>query len=257
MKPGTDQTTVDSARSKKTSPTLVITYDIQNSGPRSRYVIRTRSGPLLVHNCGYGLGATKFVSYSEKAGTEITESFAKTAVRTYRNERYKVVRFWSDVERCAITAVREKRTEKNFVRLRNLKFYCEDRWFCIELPSGRKLRYYRPQVKVVEKFGEPSLQLSYKVEFRGRLVSEATYGGKLVENVVQAIARDFMVNGMFKAEKAGYPVVGTVHDELITEPKIGFGSVKELEDVVCELPPWGAGCPIAAKGFESPRYRKD
>jgi DNA polymerase len=66
-----------------------------------------------------------------------------------------------------------------------------------------------------------------------------------------------MVNGMFNAEKAGYPVIGTVHDELITEPPIGFGSVKELEEVVCVLPDWGAGCPINAKGFESPRYRKD
>lgn len=216
-----------------------------------------RIGKNLILGCGYGLGAAKFVSYSEKAGTEITEQFAKTAVRTYRAERRKVVQFWYDVERCAVTAVREKRTIKNFIRLRNLKFYCEDQWFCIELPSGRKLRYYRPQVKVVDKFGEPALQLSYKVEFRGRLISESTYGGKLVENIVQAIARDFMVNGMFNAEKAGYPVVGTVHDELITEPKIGFGSVQELEHVVCVLPPWGKGCPIAAKGFESPRYRKD
>lgn len=232
------------------------TFDILNCGPRHQFVVESSSGMMLVHNCGYGLGGAKFVAYSEKAGVEITEAFAKKAVKDYRSKHRKIVQFWYDVERCAIAAVREKRSEQNAVVLRNLKFYIKDQWFCIELPSGRCLRYYRPKVVPVEKFGEPALQLQFKTEFRGRLVSESTYGGKLVENIVQATARDLLVNGMFCAEEAGYPVYGTVHDEIITETDPGFGSVKELEHIVCALPWWGVGLPVAAEGFESYRYRK-
>lgn len=219
-----------------------------------------RIGKNLILGCGYGLGAAKFVTYCEKAGAEIGLDFAKQAVRTYRNERHKIVRFWSDVERAAIAAVREGRRYDRAILLRNLKFYLKDfegeTWFCIELPSGRSLHYYRPKVKIVEKWGEPAHQLTFKVEFRGRLVSESTYGGKLVENIVQAVARDFLVHGMYQAEQEGYPVIGTVHDELLTEPTIEHGSVKELEEIVSRLPPWGDGCPISAEGFESYRYRK-
>lgn len=215
-----------------------------------------RIGKNLILGCGYGLGAAKFVTYCEKAGAEVSLDFSKAAVRTYRTERKKIVSYWYDVERAAIQAVKEGRTYRNHVKLRNLKFFTDKLWFCIELPSGRWLRYYMPKVKVVEKFGEPGFQLSYKVEFRGRLVSEATYGGKLVENITQAVARDFLVHGMFAAEEAGYPVIGTVHDELLTEPPVEHGSYHELEKIVSQIPPWAAGCPISAEGFESFRYRK-
>jgi hypothetical protein len=215
-----------------------------------------RIGKNLVLGCGYGLGGAKFVQYSEKAGVEISEEFAKAAVKTYRTKHRKIVQFWYDVERCAIAAVRERRTIQNHVVLRCLKFYVEQQWLCVELPSGRCLRYYRPRVVPVEKFGEPSLQLQFKTEFRGRLLTESTYGGKLVENIIQAIARDVLVCGMFEAEQAGYRVIGTVHDELLTEQAPEAGSVHELEKIVCRLPEWADGLPVAAEGFESYRYRK-
>jgi len=227
-----------------------------NCGPRSQYVIRTHSGPLLVHNCGYGLGGAKFVQYSEKAGVEITEEFAKAAVRAYRNGHRNIVRFWGDVERCSIQAVRTSATRERPIVLRNLRFFVEGQWFCIQLPSGRCLRYYRPKVVPVEKFGEPALQLQFKTEFHGRLVTESTYGGKLVENIVQAVARDILVNGMFEAESEGYTVIGTVHDEILTEVPVSHGSVHALEKIVCRLPQWAHGLPIGAEGFESYRYRK-
>lgn len=213
-------------------------------------------GKNLVLGCGYGLGGAKFVAYSEKAGVEISEAFAKQAVGSYRNKHPKIVKFWGDVERCAIAAVQRKHSIENPVRLRNLDFYMEGPWLCIRLPSGRPLRYYRPRVVPVEKWGNPSLQLQYKTEFRGRLVTESTYGGKLVENITQAIARDLLVNGMFKAEEHGYRVHGTVHDEIITEQYPHEGSVKELERVICILPEWAKGLPLTAEGFESTRYRK-
>jgi len=215
-----------------------------------------RIGKNLVLGAGYGLGAAKFVAYSEKAGVEIGEDFAKRAIKAYRTERHKVVRLWGDVERCAITAVRERRGPDIAVILRGLAFYVEERWFCIRLPSGRVLRYFSPRVSPVEKWGEPALQLSYKSEIRGRMYPETTYGGKLVENITQAVARDVLVHGMINAEKAGYTVHGTVHDEILTEREEDAGSVHELEEIVCKLPAWARGLPVSAEGFMSPRYRK-
>jgi DNA polymerase len=85
-----------------------------------------------------------------------------------------------------------------------------------------------------------------------------TYGGKLVENVVQAVARDVLASGMFRAEAAGYAVCLHVHDELITEtPDTDEYSVDELSRIMSTNPGWSLGLPLAAAGFETRRYKKD
>jgi DNA polymerase len=83
-----------------------------------------------------------------------------------------------------------------------------------------------------------------------------TYGGSLVENIVQATARDIMANGMLNAEAAGFPVVLTVHDELVTEKAPAEGDVDGLIKAMCTLPEWAKGCPIEAEGWTGFRYRK-
>lgn len=78
-----------------------------------------------------------------------------------------------------------------------------------------------------------------------------------MSNCTQAIARDLLVNGMWKAEAAGYPVIATVYDEIITEVPRGFGDLKEFEKLICELPGWADGLPLTAGGWRGKRYRKD
>ncbi|WP_439392589.1 hypothetical protein ACRQ5Q_24515 [Bradyrhizobium sp. PMVTL-01] len=85
----------------------------------------------------------------------------------------------------------------------------------------------------------------------------ALYGGLAFENIVQAIALDLLENGIKLAEANGYPVVGHVHDEIITEKPRGTSDLKFFEDLICRLPDWAAGLPLTASGFVGKRYRKD
>ena len=83
-----------------------------------------------------------------------------------------------------------------------------------------------------------------------------TYGGKLTENIVQAIARDLLAYAMLNIEKAGYEIVLTVHDEIIAEMDKKKGSVEEFEVLMERLPKWAEGLPLKAEGYSCERYQK-
>ena len=208
----------------------------------------------LVLGCGYQLGGAKFVDYAANAGVIITEEFAKEAVGVYRKGHPAIVKSWKEVEQLVVEAIRCPGTVVRGLRCR---FYMRDHWLCIQLPSGREIRYPYAKATPTERWGKPAWQISFRTETKGRFFRETTYGGKLIENIVQGIARDVMMCGLDNAEKRKYPPHGTVHDELIALRKKGTTNVKELEQIVCDVPKWGRGIPLAAKGFVTIRYRKD
>lgn len=80
-----------------------------------------------------------------------------------------------------------------------------------------------------------------------------TYGGRLTENVTQAVARDVLAEALIRLEHAGVPVVGHVHDEVLVERE---NAVEEVERIMVEPPAWSEGLPIGAEGFTTLRYRK-
>lgn len=211
----------------------------------------------LVLGCGYQLGGAKFVDYAANAGVIITEEFAKQAVSVYRSEHPAIKESWGTVERLVAGAIRNPgRTYEGL----KCKFYMREHWLCIQLPSGREIRYPYARAVPVERWGKPAYEISFSTEIKGRFVREKTYGGKLIENIVQGIALDIMQEGMLSADTNGYPVFGTVHDEALTMRKRGTSNIKELEKLVCSIAEkgrWGHGIPLAAKGFVCERYRKD
>lgn len=124
----------------------------------------------------------------------------------------------------------------------------------ILLPSGRKLYYVRPHIGT-NRFGEPSLAFWGMDQKSKKFGVRETYGGMLVENIVQAIARDCLAEAIERLETAGYPVVFHVHDEVVIDTDKG-----SLEDVVriMSIPPvWAPDLPLTADGWEDIFFKKD
>lgn len=207
----------------------------------------------LVLGCGYQLGGTRFVDYCANAGLVVEPEFATEAVRMYRKSVPGIVAAWAHIERLAVHAIRHP---DSVIKGLKCKFRMRSHWLCVELPSGREIRYPYAQAVPCEKWGKPSWEISFRTEIKGQFVREKTYGGKLIENIVQGIAFDVMQEGMWSAETNGYPVIGTVHDELLTLRKKGTSDIKELERLVCDVPSWSEGMPLASKGFVCDRYEK-
>jgi DNA polymerase len=229
-------------------------------------------GKAAILGAGFGMGAPRFMdTCAQQYGIEISEDMAKTAIQAYRKKYKKVVEMWYAQEAAAIHAVRTPGSTHPCGKV--VWGMDPKREFLVcKLPAGRHLRYYKPHLKAVETPRGEKTELRFwgEVDAQGKGVIEVdpvtglalykTYGGSLVENITQGVARDIMANGMFNAEAAGFSVVLTVHDELVAEidPKQFEHVVPErhLEKTICGLPPWAAGCPIAAEGWSGFRYRK-
>lgn len=169
--------------------------------------------------------------------------------RLWRNAHPRTEALWEATENAAITAVLNPGREFTAGKL---VFDRKGAWLRMRLPSGRYLCYPNPKVD-----GDKLYYAAWNV-YTKSWRHEPTYGGKLVENACQAIARDVMAEGMVRAEAEDFPVVLTVHDELVTEPRATPEfSAERLSAILASGADWTAGLPLAAKGFESKRYRKD
>lgn len=174
--------------------------------------------------------------------------------RLWRANHPAVVRGWKDMVDAAVAAVR--RPGKVYcIPNKRIAFKKDGRWLWMRLPSGRKIGYFMPEVA---EDGDGRQQLTYLgVDTKTRRwMRVPTYGGRITENADQAIARDILVRGMFNLDAAGYPLVLTVHDELVAEVPEGFGSVEEAVALACDAPAWAEGLPLAASGWRGKRYRK-
>ena len=235
--------------------------EAKSIGPKSA---ERQLGKKIILGCGFGMGPIRFRASclaDPFAPFDPGEELAELAVSSYR-EKYKKVRDeWYNVERAAVAAVLNP--GKVFTCCDGKVKYgmSPDRQFLVcKLPSGRPLRYYKPDARAEEnKFGQIKNALHFWGEHpkTKQWVRLSTYGGALFENITQASARDVMVNGMLKCEEAEYSVVLTVHDELLTEvPDDKSFELKKMLALMCELPPWAKDFPVAAEGWEGKRYRK-
>lgn len=183
-------------------------------------------------------------------------------VKKWRTANPAIVAMWHEIEQCAHEAVRYHRKVRGTCR--NLIFDCDDKFLTITLPSGRKLFYAGPHFKdkKIGKSTMPTKVLCYYgiVQDTKQWGEIDTYGGKLTENIVQAIARDLIGYSMMQLGKAGYKIVAHIHDECISEIPAD-GKEQQYYDVMVAImstpPSWASDLPLRADGYITPYYKKD
>lgn len=204
-------------------------------------------GKQSILGLGFQMSAKKFISMVESYGETITKEEASLAVEVYRSTHRKLVKLWSDLEGAAILAIQRP---DDTVRVNQLiEFNFEAPFLFMRLPSGRRLAYFQPNLE----HSAWGLGLSYmSMNDKHQYVRTHTYGGKLVENAVQAIARDLLVYAVHNILKEGHRIITHIHDEIVVE-----GHVREdIARIMCDTPDWAEGLPIATDGEEVMRYKK-
>lgn len=204
-----------------------------------------QKGKVAELACGYGgsVGAMKAMG-----GSNMSDAELKQIVTDWRQASPNIVQLWWDVENAAIKAVRGKTATETH----GIRFSYESGFLFIELPSGRRLAYVKPRIEE-NRFGGDSITY-YGVGASKKWQRLETYSGKLVENIVQAIARDLLFYSMRTLSHCF--IVGHIHDEMIIEcsPDV---SLKEICDQMERTPAWAKGLLLRADGYECRFYKKD
>ena len=185
----------------------------------------------------------------------LTEEELQPLVDTWRLSNYKIVQFWYDTENKVIEAIENRTT----VRINKyLRVIYKRGMLFIELPSGRRLAYPKPKVVEHDKFpGKKKIIYQVINENTYQWGEVDTYGGKLVENIVQATARDCLAHSMLKLDELGYRIVMHVHDEIVIEIEENRDELEKVCDIMGEEIPWAPGLPLRADGYECSYYQKD
>jgi DNA polymerase len=184
-------------------------------------------------------------------------------VRAWRRANKPIVEMWDQFHSAAWHTLEESGTEH---RAGRVAFKREGGFLWLTLPSGRRLAYPTPAKENLEvpwsdkrlpsKEREHKDMLTVLAFEKGKAMRYPFYPGLTFQHAVQAIARDLLANGMNKVEAAGYPVVMSIHDEVICEVSDADGQLDDFVHRLCDTPPWAAGLPLLADGWSGFRYRK-
>jgi hypothetical protein len=211
----------------------LMTYDIAYAGPRNRFTIATDAGPLIVHNCGYGMGAVKFQSQLKTFGVEVELDEARRIIDIYRRTNHNITNLWRQAQNALVNMSRGDIAPLG--RHGVLSLVPEER--AIRLPSGLLMRYDDLRFTETDK----GVEFHYQTR-KGRT---RIYGGKVIENVCQAVARCLIAEQMLKISKR-YKVVLTVHDAVAVcvREAVVDEARQYVEDCMRWVPEWAAGLPL-------------
>jgi DNA polymerase len=216
-----------------------------------------------------GAGALKTMGALEMGLTEDELEPIKVAWRAANPE---IVNLWYACERAAKQAVGSKAVVPLTIAggRTKLVFAYESGFLTITLPSKRKLFYVKPRIETEDLYRETTAGGRYVLASTGSLTYEGmdqktkqwtrlpTYGGKLVENITQAVARDCLAEAMLALDAEGYPQLFTVHDEDIVElPYSSPKGLKDVEAVMGRPIAWAKDLPLRGDGFETEYYMKE
>ena len=232
---------------------------------------RTLAKPAVL-GCGYRLGKgevkvdggeeryTGLLGYGRDMGINLSPEEAAHGVEIFRSTYPEIVKSWYTIEGLVYKVVKFRKRMSVNLGGTIIKAQVREKKLMLQLPSGRSLNYHNPEIRAVKTpWGSERENLTYEGvdSITKKWVRQTTHGGKLIENITQAIARDILFHGMGEAVKAGFEVVGRVHDELIamtlSESDLTH---RDLSRAMCVKPKWAPTIPLDAEGFESGFYRK-
>lgn len=251
------------AGTRATKPTDLYEYAAEGIGSDQRQL-----GKVAELALQFGMGDIKFAATAAGYGVRLALLEARRVKKAWRGTNPCIVKLWADVEdavRSAIANPGHSYPAGDLLRAHANK-YC----LFLTLPSGRALRYWRPRIvpkkKIVQFVDDEGAIVSKELESetiqfqtvakdKNGMESEDTYGGKLVENVTQAVARELLAEALLRLDAADYPVVVHVHDSAVAEVPAGTGDVAEFCRIMSTLPRWAVGLPVAADGYRDSRFR--
>ncbi|NTW70650.1 MAG: hypothetical protein HGA49_00190 [Eubacteriaceae bacterium] len=209
-----------------------------------------QKGKLGELACGFGggVGALKAMGALEMG---VEEHELQGLIDNWRAANPHIVNFWWEVDKAAITAVKDKTK----TRTHGITFTYKSGMLFVTLPSGRNLVYVKPKL-MINRFDRDGL--TYEgIGATKKWERIETYGPKIVENCVQAIARDLLAQAMIRLDQRGFDIVAHVHDEVICEVPMGVSSVEEVCQIMSIPPKWATGLPLKTDGYECEFYQKD
>lgn len=200
--------------------------------------------------CGYGLGPVGLQKYAHSMGVQLDDQHCDSAVKAFRTAYWEIPVLWRAVERSFRASLF---SWEPIQLLHGLVFQSRNPFTTIRLPSGRRLWYFTPGVDEYD-----SLYYWGQDAFTGKWGKIRTYGARLVENIVQAVARDVLRFGLKTADTLGFNIVGHVHDEIISEESESNanGRLLALNRILSTAPRWAPGLKLNAEGYVATRYRK-
>lgn len=209
-----------------------------------------QKGKIAELALGYGgsVGAMKSMGALDMG---LTESELQPIVNSWRNANKAITRFWWDVDAAARKTILTKAPSIVQTKFTSVQLYQRGPLMRLVLPNGREISYVKPRIE------DDSITYEGTIQASGGWGRIESYGPKLVENIVQATARDCLAEAIVRLEQNGFPVVFHVHDEVICEVPNGYGSAEELGALMSEPIDWAPGLPLKAAAYECEYYRKD
>lgn len=226
-------------------------------------------GKVKVLACGYGMGPPKFQATAEGYELFLSLEQSQDAVWSWRSNNAEIVSLWYQYDDAVRRVIATRSTQPIMVgpvsfRMGKNKLAGA---MLMQLPSGRAIVYRNARLievplrdrttkKIVK--GKVEVKIAYDGLVGGKWMGITTWGGKLVENATQAVARDVLADAMLRLDAAGVPLNTTIHDEIIAEPEERHAddTLAVMQAVMSTPPSWGRGLPLGSSGGAMYRYGK-
>lgn len=228
-------------------------YDIRNAGKHNRFTVSGK----LVHNCSYGGGVAALTAMD--FNHEIPDDIKPGLVSQWRDANPRIVQLWYALEKACIDTVKSGTPHIINGKLKTeLVSSGGITYLRIVLPNSRAIYYCEPHM-VTNRFGKESIGFYGKNQITNKWTETETYGGKLAENVTQAVARDLLAESIERLEAAGFEILFHIHDEVVIDYRgpDADRALKKVYGIMSTTPSWAEGLPMAADGWWGHYFKKD